>query len=130
MTRSRRTAREAGTKFERLIADWLKLRLANDNIDRRPKNGRNDRGDIGQVRTALGGRVVIETKDVNRHNLSGWLEEAEIEAGNDDALVGVVVFKKKGVTDPGAQYVLMSTESLARLLVGGAPDDDEWGLDA
>lgn len=130
MTRNRASAAAAGTRFERLMADWLKVRLNNDNIDRRTRNGRLDRGDIGQVRAALGGRIVLELKDAARHDLSGWLEEAELEAANDDALVGVVVFKKRGTTDPAAQYVLMSTESLARLLTGGAPDDDEWGTDA
>ena len=72
MTRSRKTAREAGTKFERLIADWLKVRLNNDNIDRRTRNGRLDRGDIGQVRAALGGRVVLELKDPATTFPGGW----------------------------------------------------------
>jgi hypothetical protein len=38
-----------GQTFERLIADHLRDRL-DDRIDIRPKNGRNDRGDLGGIR--------------------------------------------------------------------------------
>lgn len=138
MTRSRKSARDAGARFERTIADWLKVRLNNDTIDRRVKNGRNDRGDIGGVKTALGGRVVIEAKDAARHDLAGWLSEAQTEAGNDDAVIGAVVFKRRGTANPARQYVLMDLETFARLLEGGPADvcdcpvnhsAEEWGDD-
>jgi len=138
MTRSRASARQAGSRFERVIADWLKTRLSNDAIDRRVRNGQKDRGDIGGVKTALGGRVVIEAKDAARHDLSGWLTEAQTEAGNDDAIVGAVVFKRRGTANPAHQYVLMDLETFARLLEGGPADvcdcpvdhsADQWGDD-
>jgi hypothetical protein len=44
------------------------------------------------------------------------LREAEVERGNDDAVVGVVMHKKRGTTDPAEQYVTMSAEMFARLI--------------
>lgn len=114
--RSNRSARAAGQRFERSIANHLAAVL-DDRIDIRPKNGTKDRGDIGGVRSPFG-KVVLELKDHATLALPGWLREAEVERGNDDALVGVVVHKKRGVTDPGEQYVTMTVDSLVRLLGG------------
>lgn len=121
MTRSRASARAAGTRFETLIANWLAERFDDDRIERRARFGAKDRGDIGGVRTVLGARVVIECKDTNRLELSGWVREADIERGNDDALVGVVVHKKRGTTDPAEQYVTMRLADFAHLVEGGHP---------
>jgi hypothetical protein len=118
--RTHASARSAGTRFERIVADYLATRLRDDRIDRRAKTGAKDRGDIGGVRTPLGGRVVIECKDTTRLDLPGWLREAEVERGNDDAVAGVVVHKKRGTADPADQYVTMSLETLAVLIEGGA----------
>ena len=116
MTRTRTSAKAAGQRFERLIADHLRLELSNEFIDIRPKNGRNDRGDIGGVRHH-GHAIVLECKDYGGRMLPGsWVEEAEVERGNDDALAGVVVIKRKGTTNPGAQYVLMTVDDLTALL--------------
>lgn len=116
MTRNRASAKKAGSDFERAQADWLAERLSDDRIDRRVKRGINDRGDIGGVRMVGGGRVVIECKSVAKLALPAWLREAEIERGNDDAIVGVVMHKKRGTTDPAEQYVTMDAESFARLI--------------
>lgn len=62
MTRSRRSARTAGTRFESSIAAALAQALDDDRIERRSRNGNRDRGDIGGVR-CRGQRVVIEAKD-------------------------------------------------------------------
>lgn len=48
MSRSRRTAKDAGTRFERLVADYLAGRLGAD-IDRQVKTGSRDTGDIRGV---------------------------------------------------------------------------------
>ena len=58
MTRTRASAKAAGTRFERLIADTLAAHV-DDRIDRRAKTGARDKGDIGGLRH-MGGRVVIE----------------------------------------------------------------------
>lgn len=117
--RNRQSAKKAGSLFESIVANFLAFRLNDDRIERRAKNGVNDRGDITGVRTIRGGRVVIEAKNVSKLNLSGWLREAETERGNDDALVGVVVHKRHGNANPADQYVTMTLETFAILLEGG-----------
>lgn len=119
MTRSRATARKAGSAFERLTADTLAAHI-DDRIDRRVKTGSKDRGDIGGLRH-MGQRVVIECKDVSRTDLSGWVNEAEVERGNDDALAGLVVHKRRGTADPLDQYVSMTVRDLVALLTGERP---------
>jgi hypothetical protein len=121
--RNRKSARDAGAKFERLTAEWFARRLGDDRIARRVRNGAKDRGDIHGVKTIRGGRVVIEVKDyAGEVKYKPWLREAEVERGNDDAIVGVVLVKRAGITDIGEQLVLMTAETLARLIEGG-PDD-------
>lgn len=117
MTRTRKSAKAAGARFERLIADALAQALDDDRIDRRPRNGAKDRGDIGGVR-CHGQRVVIECKDCTRTDLPAWVREAHTEAGNDDALVGVVVHKRRGVGDPLSQWVSMELRDLVAILTG------------
>lgn len=81
MSRSRRTARDAGTRFERLVADYLAGRLGAD-IDRQVKTGSHDTGDIRGVSVA-GRGIAIECKDYQgRHELPKWLREAETERRN------------------------------------------------
>lgn len=122
MTRNRASAKAAGTRFESLIAAFLAARLGDDRIERRAKTGAKDRGDIGGVRTVRGGRVVIEVKDTARDNLPSWIREADVERGNDDAVIGVVAHKKRGSTVGGEQYITMTAEMFARLLLGGDPE--------
>ena len=123
MTRSRASARAAGARFERSIADWLSEHL-DDRIDRRVKTGAKDRGDIGGVRHR-GERVVLECKDTARTDLAGWIREAHLEASNDDARIGVVVHKRRGTTNPAQQWVHMTLADLAWLLGADHPTYDE-----
>lgn len=116
MSRSRASARAAGSRFERIIADYLAEHV-DDRIDRRVKTGAKDRGDIGGLRH-MGGRVVVECKDVAKLALSQWVGEAEIERGNDDALAGLVVHKRRGKGDPGDQFVTLTLRDLVALLTG------------
>ena len=117
MTRTHRSARTAGTRFERQIADYLAAAMDDDRIDRRVKTGNKDRGDISGLRVHSR-RLVVECKNVARVSLPEWTNEAHIEAGNDDALTGVVIHKRKGVTDPGRQWVAMTVDDLLALLTG------------
>ena len=119
MTRNRASAKAAGARFERTIADYLAAHVS-DVIDRRVKTGARDKGDIAGVRH-MGGRVTLECKDVARLSLGTWVTESDIERGNDDALAGFVVHKRRGTSDPGDQYVTGTVRDLVALLVGVRP---------
>ena len=116
MARSRASAKAAGTRHERVVADYLAQHV-DDRIDRRPKTGSKDRGDIGGVRH-LGARVVVECKNTSRLDVGTWLREAEVERGNDDATVGLVVAKRHGQGAPADQLVLMTLGDLVAMLTG------------
>lgn len=120
--RNRKSAKAAGAWMERITAEFLAFRLADDRIEIRKTNGSKDRGDITGVKTIRGGRVVIECKNVATLSLPAWLREAEVERGNDDAVIGVVAHKKNGSANPADQYVTMTLETFALLLMGG-PDE-------
>lgn len=120
MTRNRASARAAGTRFERSCADYLAAHV-DDRIDRRVKTGAKDRGDISGWRFA-GRRIVAEIKDYGGRLQPGiWLNEAETERGNDSADVGLVIAKRRGTTDPGDQFVLMTLRDLIALTTGERP---------
>ena len=116
MSRNRKTAREAGTRFERLIADYLAAHV-DDRVDRRVKTGNKDRGDIGGLRH-MGGRIVGECKNTTRINLGVWAAEAEVERGNDDALAALVFHKRHGRGQPEDQWVTLTVGDLVALLTG------------
>ena len=100
-----------------MVADYLAQALEDDRIDRRVKRGSADRGDIGGLRIH-GQRLVVEVKDVAKTDLPGWTREAHVEACNDDALVGVVVAKRRGTTDPGQYWAMMTLDDLLALITG------------
>lgn len=121
MARSRASAKAAGTRHESSIVAYLAEHLDDDRIERRSKSGAKDRGDVTGVKH-LGQRVVIEAKDYGGRYLVGpWLNEAEVERGNDDAEVGLVVAKRRGTTAPGEQVVFMTVDDLVALLSGSRP---------
>jgi hypothetical protein len=117
-----------GAGFERQTADYWR-----DNwewcIDRRVKTGAKDKGDLANVRVRgyrhQSGlmvpetdrfRLVVECKNERGMNLAGWVKEAQEEAVNDDALIGLVVAKRKGKGDPADQYVILTQGDLMKLL--------------
>ena len=116
MTRTRRSARQAGSRFEREIADYLAEHV-DDRIDRRVKTGAKDKGDIGGLRH-LGQRIVVECKNTSRINLGTWATETEIQRGNDDAGVGIIVHKRHGKGQPGDQWVTLTLADFVALITG------------
>jgi hypothetical protein len=122
VTRSRASAKKAGTAFETLVADYLAATV-DDRVERRTKNGSKDRGDISGLRH-MGERVVIEAKDYGgRLEVGPWLAEAEIERLNDDAIARLVVAKRRGKAQPGDQVVLLTLRDLVALLTGQRPEE-------
>jgi len=116
VTRSRASAKKAGSSFERSTADYLAT-VVDDRIDRRVKNGAKDRGDVGGVRIH-GKRIVLECKNTAKTSLGTWANEAEIERGNDDALMAAIVHKRHGKGQPADQWVTMTLADFAALLTG------------
>jgi len=116
MTRTRASAKKAGSSFERSTADYLAA-VVDDRIDRRVKNGAKDRGDVGGVRIH-GKRIVLECKNTAKTSLGTWANEAEIERGKDDALMAAIVHKRHGKGRPADQWVTMTLADFAALLTG------------
>lgn len=120
MTRNRASAKKAGTAFETAVAAYLAANV-DSGIERRTRNGAKDRGDISGLRGLFGKRLVVECKNTARTDLAGWKREADLEAGNDDALAGLVVSKRHGVGDVAESWVHMTLADLVALLTGERP---------
>ncbi|WP_461004588.1 hypothetical protein [Trueperella pyogenes] len=116
MTRNRASAKKAGTTFERTIANYLNTHVDN-RIDRQIKTGVKDVGDIAGIRI-WGQKIVAECKNVRTPALPQWAREADIERGNADALAGLIIHKRHGVSAPEKQWVTMTLAELVALLNG------------
>lgn len=113
-------SKQKGTSFESLITGYLRAALDDDRIERRTLIGGSDRGDIAGVRLH-GQRVVLECKNVSTGkvlHLPEWTAEAHREAGNDDALVGLVVHKRSKSTNPAEQWVTCTVADLVAIITG------------
>lgn len=115
MTRSRKTARQAGTKWESEIVRAL-IAHGWPHAERRRLAGARDRGDIAGV-----AGVVIEAKNTNELRLSEAVNEARAEALNDNTGVfgvshGVAWLKRKGKSTAEDGYVVMDGATFMALL--------------
>lgn len=61
---------------------------------------------------------MVAVKDVPRMALAERVDEAEEERGNDDALAGIVIHKRRGKGSPAAWYVTMAGTDLLSLVTG------------
>lgn len=111
------TARKAGSNFEACVAAFLAMATGDDRIERRVRHGAKDTGDISGIRIR-GKRVVAECKDyTSRERMGAWLEEAEIERGNDDAFIGVVVSHMRGVAADRRSLAKMAGQPVTMRLI-------------
>lgn len=122
MTRSRASAKAAGSRHARNVADYLREHVSRF-VDKMPLYGAKDRGDVANVETFNELPVAVEAKDYGGRLEAGtWLKEAAAERINLGAVAGVVIAKRRGVTDPGSQIVLMEVRDFVGILTGKRPD--------
>lgn len=115
MSRNRASAKAAGARFNRLIADCLAKELGDRNIEVAPSWGAKDKGDIVNVRID-GHDLVIQTKDVAKMALPEGTGDAKVQAVNAKALAGFYVHKRHGVTDPMQQWCTCTVAELVALI--------------
>jgi hypothetical protein len=113
--------KKIGTAWESAIVAFLRDK-GFSYAERRALSGSHDQGDL----TGIPG-ICIEAKHVNRLDLSGWLDEAELERDNAHADVGAVWLKRRGFTSPGRAYVLLSGDDFVWLLKSAGYGDAEAG---
>lgn len=101
-----------GTSHESNLVTYLKSKWW-PFADRLSLSGAQDRGD---VRLGDGISVVIEAKNEKSIDCAGYIKEVEAEMKNANAEVGFAWIKRRGTTDPGKYYVLMTGEVVVKLL--------------
>jgi len=121
VTRNRSSAKKAGTAFETLIADGLRNALGDNAIQRAPRWGADDKGDIVNFKID-GHPIVIQAKDVARLDLPAWTDAAKVQCARADALAGLVVHKRRGTTDPMRQWVTCTVAELVALVTKERPN--------
>ena len=110
MTRTRRSAKQAGTRWESAIV--AALRAAHwPHAERRARTGARDQGDISGV---IG--VCIEAKDTARFEPARFLTEAQTEATNARADIAAAWIKRRGKADAADGYVLLDGRTFMYLL--------------
>lgn len=94
--RSRKTAKDNGTRMETAVESYLQWALDDLRIQRLRLHGSKDVGDIGNV-FFHGQPVCVEVKWTRTMNAAGHMREAVREAGNADSPYPWVVQKRDGV---------------------------------
>lgn len=104
-----------------MAVEYLKENVS-EFIVRNTLHGNKDVGDIANLRTHNNKRIAVECKDYGGRLEAGtWIKEAETERINDEAIAGLVIAKRKGTTDPGSQYVIMTLRDLSAIITGQRP---------
>lgn len=96
-----------GTAAETALVRWL-VENGHPNARRNPPAGARDIGDIGGVTTKDGHTITVEAKswkDVAAAMREG-IAELDAEKRNAGTDHGVLVLKRRGVTDPGQWYAI------------------------
>ena len=94
-------SRRKGMRYENDVANYIGDRYIKTN------RGGFD-GDDGH----LGELVSVECKNQKTLDLAGWLKQARDNAGER---IGVVIHKRRGVSNVGDHYVLLSVDDFLEL---------------
>lgn len=113
-------SKQKGTTMETLIVTALQEHLGPE-ICRRTTNGNRDRGDVHGL-YIRGLRTVVEVKNTKATQLGSHWNEVEVERGNDDADVGVLIHKRHGKGQALDQWVTMTVRELLTIIVGTRPE--------
>jgi hypothetical protein len=117
-------SRRKGTVAENGVVDYFRKR-GWPHAERRALAGTKDRGDLAGVH-GIAGAVVVEVKNCARLE-PGWLDEVAREQANAEAVLGVVVAKRRGRGNPGEWVAMLTLRQLCDLLAAagyrGGPDD-------
>lgn len=105
-------AARKGNKYERELAAYFNAQGVD--ADRLRMGGTVDKGDFQLRAGAL--KVTVEAKNQKTMTLSKWLAEAQQESVNADSDLGVVAVRKRGTTDAGQSYVVLTLEDFLKLL--------------
>lgn len=103
-------SRKKGTAAESALVEYLRSR-GFVHVERRALRGARDCGDIAGIPG-----VVLEVKSAARVDLAGWVNEARVEALNDNAPVWFVVAKAPRKGKPADWYAITSVKVMADLL--------------
>ena len=101
-------SRRKGSRAEVAVVHALRRAGWTADTSRNVLDGRRTGDDI-----VWQGPASIEVKDVTAMDLSGWLRQAQQQAGGRPA---VVWHKKRGTADPEGWYVTMSGADFLRLI--------------
>ena len=115
-------SKQKGTAFETLIVADLQEHLGPE-ICRRTTNGHRDRGDIHGL-YIRGLRTVAEVKNTKTTSLGTHWNEVEVERGNDDADVGLLIHKRHGKGQALDQWVTLTLRELLTIITGSRPEED------
>lgn len=115
MTRNLATAKKKGRDWETACAEWFtrKLRLP---VERRRLTGIEDRGDLAGLPS-----LVVECKNVQAWDATGWLAECAVETRNqarhasDPNTLGIVMRRTKGKPAVEDSIVLMTPATFLEL---------------
>lgn len=68
--------------------------------------------------------ITWELKAVQKTSLGQWVDQATQDANHEGADIAVVVHKRRGVTDPAAQFATLTLETLNQLLLEAGYGDE------
>lgn len=106
-------AKVKGSLFERQVTDWLNA--AGVVTQRIPAGAVKDLGDLFVHDSRW---PAIQCKNHARIDLAGWIRDAEEQAVNAHRTAGVVWAKRRGTTDIGRCYVIMTGDAFLTLMEG------------
>jgi hypothetical protein len=104
-------AKAKGSAFERAVTEYLRAR--GKRAQRIPAGAADDQADIFVFDPSW---PAIQVKNHAKFDLAGWVRDAEQQAHNAGRYAGIVWAKKRGTTDPGRCYVIMTGDAFMTLM--------------